>query len=50
MSTVVDRKRKVNIIEAWADLPHSVFSQEYRKKLVAAYARVSTDDEEQLTS
>ena len=42
--------RKVNIIQARTDLPYRESNQEYRKKRVAAYARVSTDEEEQLSS
>lgn len=42
---------KVTVIPAKKDLPVNVFSNEERKKLrVAAYARVSTNQEEQLTS
>ena len=41
---------KVNVIQATANLPYAVFSNEYRKKRVAAYARVSTDEDEQLSS
>ncbi len=43
-------RRRVNIIEARADLPFAAFSPEQRKKRVAAYARVSTDEDEQLSS
>lgn len=45
-----DTTRKMNIIQSRADLPFSSSSSEYRKKRVAAYARVSTDSDEQLSS
>ena len=48
MST--DNVRKVSIIQARTDLPYMESNQGYRKKRVAAYARVSTDEEEQLSS
>ena len=35
--------KKVHIIEKTASLPYVVFSNEQRKKRVAAYARVSTE-------
>ncbi len=42
---------KVTVIPAKKDLPANVLSNEERKKLrVAVYARVSTNNEEQLTS
>ncbi|MCL1976226.1 MAG: recombinase family protein [Firmicutes bacterium] len=42
--------RKVNVIPAKMDLPYMAIGQDYQKKRVAAYARVSTDEEEQLSS
>lgn len=45
-----DTTRKMNIIQSRADLPFSSSGPEYRKKRVAAYARVSTDSDEQLSS
>ena len=42
--------RKVNVIQPKVDLFRVDSNQEYRKKRVAAYARVSTDEEEQLSS
>lgn len=43
-------ERRINIIQARADLFVPAPGGEYRKKRVAAYARVSTDEEEQLSS
>ena len=40
----------VTVIPARESLPFNVFSNEERKRRVAAYGRVSTKDEEQLTS
>ncbi|MEI7539427.1 MAG: recombinase family protein [Candidatus Saccharibacteria bacterium] len=40
----------MNIIQPHVDLPFSSSGSEYRKKRVAAYARVSTDSDEQLSS
>ena len=45
-----DKARKVNIIQARTDLPFEISNQKFRKKRVAAYARVSTDEDEQLSS
>jgi DNA invertase Pin-like site-specific DNA recombinase len=45
-----ERKRKVNVIQARAILPCVTCGSEYQKKRVAAYARVSTDEDEQLSS
>ena len=42
--------KKVHIIEKTASLPFAVFSNEQRKKRVAAYARVSTEQDEQQSS
>lgn len=42
--------KNVTVIPAKQDLPFNVFSISERRKRVAAYARVSTNDEEQLTS
>ena len=42
--------KKVHIIEKTASLPFAVFSSEQRKKRVAAYARVSTEQDEQQSS
>ena len=43
-------KKAVTVIPAKETLPFNVFSNEEIKRRVAAYARVSTNDEEQLTS
>ena len=48
--SIQNSTRQVNIIQARADLPYSPLNPTYRKKRVAAYARVSTDEEEQLSS
>jgi DNA invertase Pin-like site-specific DNA recombinase len=45
-----DKTRKINVIQSHADLPFSSSDSGYRKKRVAAYARVSTDSDEQLSS
>lgn len=45
-----DSIRRVNIIQSRINLPFMPFSSEYRKRRVAAYARVSTDSDEQLSS
>lgn len=42
--------KKIHIIEKTASLPFAVFSNEQRKKRVAAYARVSTEQDEQQSS
>ncbi len=42
--------RKVNIIQSKADLPFAEENLPHPKRRVAAYARVSTDSEEQLSS
>ena len=42
--------KKVHIIEKTASLPFAVFSNEQRKTRVAAYARVSTEQDEQQSS
>ena len=42
--------KKVHIIEKTASLPFAAFSNEQRKKRVAAYARVSTEQDEQQSS
>ena len=42
--------KRVHIIEKTASLPFAVFSNEQRKKRVAAYARVSTEQDEQQSS
>ena len=43
-------ERKVSVIQARVDLPYTALGQEYRKKRVAGYARVSSDKDEQLSS
>jgi len=43
-------EKRVRFIPAWDNLARVPFSTEYVKRRVAAYCRVSTDDEEQLTS
>jgi DNA invertase Pin-like site-specific DNA recombinase len=48
--TMTATPRKVNIIQPRANLQTTPSSSEYRKRRVAAYARVSTDSDEQLTS
>jgi len=45
-----DSSRKVNIIQTRANMTSVPLSSEHRKKRVAAYARVSTDSDEQLSS
>jgi len=50
MSGTATMQRAVTIIPAKETLPFNVFSSEEIKRRVAAYARVSTNDEEQLTS
>ena len=45
-----DKSRRINVIQPHVDLPFMPYGSEYRKKRVAAYARVSTDSEEQLSS
>lgn len=42
--------REINVIQSSVDLPFSSSDTECRKKRVAAYARVSTDSDEQLSS
>ncbi len=42
--------RRVNVIEARTDTHHREYIQQQRKRRVSAYARVSTDEAEQLTS
>ena len=42
--------RKINVIQSRVNLPFISFGSEHRKKRVAAYARVSTDSDEQLSS
>jgi len=42
--------RKISVIESYSDLPYLSALDERRKKRVAAYARVSTDSDEQLSS
>ena len=50
MSGTATLQRAVTVIPAKETLPFNVFSTEEIKRRVAAYARVSTNDEEQLTS
>lgn len=45
-----DTSRKINVIQSRVNLPFLSFGSEYRKRRVAAYARVSTDSDEQLSS
>lgn len=45
-----DTTREINVIQSRVNLPFSSSDTEYRKKRVAAYARVSTDSDEQLSS
>lgn len=45
-----DTSRKINIIQSRVNLPFAPIGSEYRKRRVAAYARVSTDSDEQLSS
>ena len=49
MSTA-NKDRKVTIIRPKANLPYTAPGQQYKPKRVAAYARVSTDEDEQLSS
>lgn len=42
--------RKISVIESYSDSPYLSALNEHRKKRVAAYARVSTDSDEQLSS
>jgi DNA invertase Pin-like site-specific DNA recombinase len=48
--TMQDTSRKINVIQSRANLPFVPIGSEYRKRRVAAYARVSTDSDEQLSS
>ena len=43
-------ERKVSIIRPTIDLPLTASGGEYTRRRVAAYARVSTDEDEQLSS
>jgi DNA invertase Pin-like site-specific DNA recombinase len=45
-----DGERRVSVIQAKRELPFLASGKEHKKKRVAAYARVSTDEEEQLSS
>lgn len=45
-----DSSRKIRKFESRDSLPFMPFSSEYTKRRVAAYARVSTDSDEQLSS
>lgn len=45
-----DSSRKIYKIQSCDNLPFTSFSSEYPKRRVAAYARVSTDSDEQLSS
>lgn len=45
-----DTGRKINFIQSRVNLPFISVGSEYRKRRVAAYARVSTDSDEQLSS
>jgi DNA invertase Pin-like site-specific DNA recombinase len=45
-----DTSRKINIIQSRVNLPFAPIGSEYRKRRVAAYARVSTGSDEQLSS
>jgi DNA invertase Pin-like site-specific DNA recombinase len=45
-----DTGRKINIIQTRVNLTSVPFSSEYRRRRVAAYARVSTDSDKQLSS
>jgi site-specific DNA recombinase len=45
-----DTSRRINKIETSVGLPFMSYGPEYRKRRVAAYARVSTDSDEQLSS
>lgn len=45
-----NKTRKIKVIRSHADLPFMSYGLEHRKKRVAAYARVSTDSDEQLSS
>lgn len=49
MSTT-EPPRRVSIIQPRADLPYAAGSTVYRKKRVSGYARVSTEEDEQLSS
>src|SRR5665648_941994 len=49
-NTMQDTSRKINVIQSRVNLPFISFGSEYRKRRVAAYARVSTDSDEQLSS
>ncbi len=49
MSTATGKK-KINIIQARVSMPCSASGDQFRKRRVAAYARVSTDEDEQLSS
>lgn len=45
-----DTSRRINVIQSRVNLPFMSYGSEYRKRRVAAYARVSTDSDEQLSS
>lgn len=45
-----NKSRKINVIPTHADFPFMLPGSEYSKKRVAAYARVSTDSDEQLSN
>jgi len=45
-----DTGRKINVIQSRVNFPFISSGSEYRKRRVAAYARVSTDSDEQLSS
>jgi site-specific DNA recombinase len=50
VSEVILEKRKVTVIKAKKPLPGTSLQGKVRKRKVAAYARVSTDSDEQLNS
>ena len=49
-TTIFEGERRVNFIPTKVNLPNMIPGQKYQKKRVAAYARVSTDEDEQLSS